>query len=83
VFGSVAITDPISSGEMRVHQFLRKVSRFSRHESGVTSIEYALLGSLIAVTCALTVAAVGGNAATLYTSICRGVTTAVSGAPAC
>ena len=66
-----------------MHQFLREVSRFSRHESGVTSIEYALLGCLIAVTCALTVAAVGGNAGTLYTSVCRAVTTAVSGAPGC
>jgi pilus assembly protein Flp/PilA len=83
VFGSVAITDPISSEEIGVHELLRVVSRFSRHESGVTSIEYALLGSLIAVACALTVAAVGGNAATLYTSVCRAVTTAVSGAPSC
>lgn len=66
-----------------MQQFLREVSRFFRHESGVTSIEYALLGSLIAVACVLTVAAVGGNAATLYTSVCRAVTTAVSGAPSC
>ena len=66
-----------------MRQFLREVRRFSRRESGVTSIEYALLGSLIAVTCALTVAAVGENAETLYTSVCRAVTTAVSGAPNC
>ena len=66
-----------------MHKFLRQVRQFADEESGVTSIEYALLGSLIAVVCTVTVAAVGGNVGNLYTSVCRAVTTAIAGAPAC
>ena len=51
-------------------------------EKGVTSIEYALVASLIAVVCALTVSAVGTNTSDLYTKICNAVA-AATGNPPC
>lgn len=42
------------------------VSAFARSESGVTSIEYALIGSLIAVVIVLSVANVGAAVKDLY-----------------
>jgi Flp pilus assembly pilin Flp len=53
-----------------------------RKQQGVSSIEYALLGALIAVVCALTVTAVGANTAVLYTFVCDQVAAAI-GRPAC
>lgn len=52
-------------------------------EDGATSIEYALLGSLIAAVCVLTIVSVGTNLDSLYVRVCNEVTTAISGAPAC
>jgi len=53
-----------------------------RTQQGVSSIEYALLGALIAVVCALTVTAVGANTAVLYELVCDQVAGAI-GRPAC
>ena len=50
-------------------------------EGGVSSIEYALIGSLIAVVCVIVLIAVGGNLEALYMDVCRQVSTASSGDP--
>ena len=52
-------------------------------ETAVTSIEYALVASLIAAVCTAMVAAVGDNLGLLYLRVCNEVSTAISGAPAC
>ena len=62
---------------------IRACAQFLREQQGVTSLEYALLGVLIAVTCVATLSVLGGNVAALYTNICNAVSTAISGAPAC
>lgn len=56
---------------------------FLLKDEGVTSIEYALVASLIAVVCAVSVSLVGTNARDLFTTICNAVAAAVSGSPAC
>lgn len=45
--------------------------KLARDESGVTSIEYALLASLIAIAIILAVQAVGTNLMALYDKIAR------------
>jgi len=50
----------------RLHRF---VSSFCADESGVTAIEYALIGALIAVVIALAVVSVGSALNTLFTSV--------------
>jgi Flp pilus assembly pilin Flp len=57
-------------------------SEFLKEEHGVSSVEYALLASLIAVVCVAIVAAVGLNALNLYTVVCNGVA-AATGNPSC
>ena len=59
------------------------IKQFLLEEQGVTMVEYALLGSLIAVVCTLSVMAVGGATNDLFIGVCNAVTTAVSGAPGC
>ena len=54
-----------------------------RRRTAVTSIEYALLGVLIAVVCVAAVKTVGTNLSALFTNACNKVTEAISGAPAC
>jgi pilus assembly protein Flp/PilA len=53
-----------------------------RDEDGVSSIEYALLASLIAVICVAMITAVGTNTLNLYMVVCNGVATA-TGKPPC
>lgn len=62
---------------------IRVCAQFLRDQQAVTSLEYALLGVLIAVTCVATLSVLGGNVAALYTAVCKSVSTAISGAPAC
>jgi pilus assembly protein Flp/PilA len=50
----------------RLHQL---ASSFCADESGVTAIEYALIGALIAVVIALAVTSVGSALNTLFTSV--------------
>jgi pilus assembly protein Flp/PilA len=50
----------------RLHQL---ASSFCADESGVTAIEYALIGALIAVVIALAVMSVGSALNTLFTSV--------------
>jgi len=50
----------------RLHQL---ASSFCADESGVTAIEYALIGALIAVVIALAVVSVGSALNTLFTSV--------------
>ncbi len=50
----------------RLHE--RAIS-FCADESGVTAIEYALIGALIAVVIAAAVVTVGSNLNTLFTSV--------------
>jgi pilus assembly protein Flp/PilA len=50
----------------RLHQL---ASSFCADESGVTAIEYALIGALIAVVIAVAVISVGSTLNTLFTSV--------------
>jgi len=50
----------------RLHQL---ASSFCADESGVTAIEYALIGALIAVVIALAVVSVGSALNTLFTTV--------------
>jgi pilus assembly protein Flp/PilA len=50
----------------RLHRF---ASSFCADESGVTAIEYALIGALIAVVIALAVTSVGSALNSLFTSV--------------
>jgi Flp pilus assembly pilin Flp len=59
-----------------------RLSEFLKEERGVSSVEYALLASLIAVVCVAIVAAVGLNTLNLYTVVCNGVA-AATGNPSC
>ena len=52
---------------------------FLRDESGVTAIEYALLGSLIAVAIVASVTTVGLNLNVLYEMVASKVQGAISG----
>lgn len=56
-------------------------SRFVLDEEGVSSIEYALLCSLIAVFCLLAVKAVGTNTSDLYMAVCNAVAAATDQPP--
>lgn len=66
-----------------MNNWKRALRRLMTDEAGVTSLEYALIGSLIAVVCIAAIGAVGGNVSALFTVVCNEVSTAISGAPAC
>jgi Flp pilus assembly pilin Flp len=66
-----------------MRQPIRVCAQFLREQQAVTSLEYALLSVLIAVTCVATLSVLSGNVSALYTTICQAVSTAISGAPAC
>jgi pilus assembly protein Flp/PilA len=53
------------------------VLRFLEDESGVTAIEYALVGGLISVACIGAVTAVGNTLRTVYTGIAAALATAL------
>ena len=59
-----------------------RFSRLCRDNSGASSMEWALLASLIAVVCVAVVTAVGLNTLNLYTVICNSIQSAIGG-PAC
>jgi len=62
--------------------FALRTGRLSRNQRGASSIEYALLASLIAVFCAILVAGVGVNTFNLYMLVC-GAVAAATGNPPC
>jgi pilus assembly protein Flp/PilA len=72
--------DLTTQGESLVARPDRKPHGFWADEQGVTAIEYALLGALIAAFCALSITVVGTNVATLYATVSAAVTAAVSSA---
>ena len=45
------------------------IRRFLKDESGVTTIEYALIAGLIAIACVVVVTALGGDLQTAYGNI--------------
>jgi len=55
------------------------LKHLARSETAVSSIEFALLASLIAMVCVVTVVGLGANLSTLYQTVCQ----AVPGAAAC
>lgn len=61
-----------------MHAWSDIVKQLLRDDGGVTSIEYALLGSLIAVTILGAVAALGNSVGNLYQRIATKVTAALS-----
>jgi len=48
---------------------LNSIKRFVANESGATSIEYALIASLIAVAIIAAVTTVGGKVSTVFTEV--------------
>lgn len=46
------------------------LKRFAREETAVSSIEYALIASLIAVVCAVAIGLTGDSLALLYVRVC-------------
>jgi len=66
-----------------MNNYFAAIAGFIVREKGVTSIEYALIGALIAVVCVVSVTATGSNVNNLWTIVCNEVSTAISGAPAC
>jgi pilus assembly protein Flp/PilA len=50
---------------------MKSIARFLKSDDGVTAIEYALVGSLIAMAIVVTVAALGGQVKILYESVAR------------
>jgi Flp pilus assembly pilin Flp len=62
--------------------FASHAKALSRNQEGVSSVEYALLACLIAVSCVLMITAVGTQTETLYEVICNGVA-AATGQPPC
>jgi pilus assembly protein Flp/PilA len=61
----------------------RNARNFLFEEEAVSSIEYALLGVLIAVVCVAAVKTVGTNLSALFTNACNTITEAIGGAPVC
>lgn len=59
-----------------------RFSQWWREEKGVSSIEYALLASLIGVTCVAAATAVGSNTMQLFLVVCNTVA-AATGNPPC
>lgn len=53
------------------------IQRFYKDEQGVTSIEYALMGALIAVVIIAAVGSVGTNLKTLYADIATQIGNAI------
>ena len=58
------------------------IKKFLSNDEGVSFVEYALLGALIAVACVLAVTAVGTSNRDLYLAVCNGVASA-TGKPPC
>ena len=54
------------------------LSRFAQDESGVTAIEYALIGGLIAVVVIAAVTAVGSDLSTAFNYVGSSLATAIS-----
>ena len=59
-----------------------RITEFWQEDEAVSSIEYALLASLIAVVCVVSITAVGTNTMLLYTHVCNLLATAIGG-PSC
>ncbi|RQR57630.1 Flp family type IVb pilin [Burkholderia sp. Bp9126] len=55
--------------EIAMHTGLKAVSRWIKDERGVTSIEYALLGSLIAMAIVFAVMSLGTSLSNLYQDV--------------
>jgi pilus assembly protein Flp/PilA len=60
-----------------------RLKRLAREKTGVTSMEYALMASLVAVVAIAAVIALGTNVDALYTKVCNQLSAVISGAPAC
>lgn len=58
----------------------RLIETLWQDEAGITSIEYAFMATLIAVTCVVMVTATGVNLNNLYTRVCSDVAQATAGA---
>lgn len=55
--------------------------RLWRDEEGLSSIEYGLVGALIAVACTAAIATIGLRTLDLYMLVCNGVALAVGNPP--
>ena len=52
-----------------MNELIHSAKQLLNHENGITSIEYALIGSLIAVVIAVAVAAVGTNLIPIFNTV--------------
>lgn len=66
-----------------MNDWKRWFKRLLHDERGATSMEYALMGSLIAIVCIATLVALGANVDGLYINVCNQVSSAISHAPSC
>ncbi|MES2180823.1 MAG: Flp family type IVb pilin [Pseudomonadota bacterium] len=58
-----------------MNKFIFSAKRFIRDEDGVTAIEYGLIAALIAIVIVGTVATVGTNLKTVFTTVSTCLTT--------
>lgn len=64
-----------------MHNLLIGIVRFIKDEGGVTSIEYALIASLVALVIVVGLSLLGGNVGDLYNSVSEKISACLS-APA-
>ena len=61
-----------------MQRLAKALRKFSVSDDGVTAMEYALLGGLIAVVIVVAVSAVGTSTSTLFTFVANQMATAVT-----
>ena len=70
---------PNKEGEIMI-ELSRAARGLMREERGVTTIEYAMVASLIAIVCVAAVATTGTNLDALWTVVCTAVEAVTPGA---
>lgn len=69
VFGSANLTFVAEENFLMLNNVSQSIVAFLRKEDGPTSVEYALMLSLIVVVCFAAVTTLGSNAKTTYTTV--------------
>jgi pilus assembly protein Flp/PilA len=60
-----------------------RLKRLAHEKTGVTSMEYALMASLIGIAAMVAIIALGTSVDVLYTDVCNQLSSVISGASAC
>ena len=74
IFGRWRLASTFFIPKEHTMQIIHSIQKFARDEEGVTAIEYGLIAALIAVVIIISVTAVGGQLATIFTSIAAALT---------